>query len=147
MNGRIFSISLIVFCAIFGGALFYFQVFAFYKKVDTLSHIEVNGNSIPVKNYEGIESASSALKLRGCFEVDPSVFSDQQLAENPTPLAAPFWFKCFDYEYLHNQIVKGYPKVYLAQKNEYDGIDRLVLVFDNGKAYQWRQLNSKFLDK
>ena len=91
--------------------------------------------------------ASSALKLRGCFEVDPSVLSDQQLAENPTPLAAPFWFKCFDYEYLHNQIVKGYPKVYLAQKNEYDGIDRLVLVFDNGKAYQWRQLNSKFLDK
>ncbi len=147
MSGRVFSISLILFCTIFGVVLFYFQVFAFYERADTISHIEVSGNNIPVKNYKGIKSASSALKLRGCFKVDPSLFIGKPLAENPTPLAAPYWFKCFDHEYLHKQIIKGQPKVYLAKKNEYDGIDRLVLVFDNGKAYQWRQLNSKFLDK
>ena len=147
MNGKVFSISLGVFCLIFGVILFYFQVFAFYQRVDGLSQIEVNGNKVPIKEYKGIDSGSSALKLRGCFKVDPMFFKNQVLAEKPTPLAAPFWFKCFDYEYLHQEIASGRAKVYLAAKDEYDGIDRMVLVFDSGEAYQWRQLNSKFSGK
>ena len=94
-----------------------------------------------------VNSGSSALKLRGCFKVDPMFFKNQVLAEKPTPLAAPFWFKCFDYEYLHQEIASGRAKAYLAAKDEYDGIDRMVLVFDSGEAYQWRQLNSKFSGK
>ena len=147
MSGKVFSVSLIVFCLIFGITLFYFQLFAYYVKVDNLSYIKVNDELIPVQNYQGIDSASSALKLRGCFTVDPNVFEKEPIAAMPTPLAAPFWFRCFDHEFLHDQIEKGNSKVYLAKENEYDGIDRLVAVFKNGTAFQWRQLNPKFADK
>ena len=147
MSGKVFSVSLIVFCLIFGIVLFYFQLFAYYVRVDNLSYIKVNDELIPVQNYQGIDSVSSALKLRGCFTVDPNLFEKEQIAAMPTPLAAPFWFRCFDHEFLHDQIKKGNSKVYLAKENEYDGIDRLVAVFKNGKAFQWRQLNPKFADK
>ncbi len=147
MNGQIFSLSFIVFTVIFGVILFYFQVFAFYERVDDLNHIKINGNKVPVFQYRGIDSNSSGLKLRGCFKVDPIFFNGQPLAQNPTPLKAPFWFKCFDHEYLRQKIMERGAKVYLAEKNEYDGIDRLVLVFRDGEAYQWRQINSKFSGK
>ena len=84
MNGKLFSISLAVFCLIFGVILFYFQVFAFYQRVDGLSQIEVNGNKVPIKEYKGIDSGSSALKLRGCFKVDPIFFKNQII--KPTPI-------------------------------------------------------------
>ena len=147
MRGKTFSISLGVFCLLFGLTLFYFQVFAFYNRVSDLKYIKFDGLLIPVSNYRGIDADSSALKLRGCFTVDPSLFLSKPLAANPTPLAAPFWFDCFDYEYLSNEINSGGAKVYMAEQNEYDGIDRLVMVFQTGQAYQWRQLNSKYLDK
>ena len=112
MSGKVFSVSLIVFCLIFGMVLFYFQLFAYYVRVDNLSYIKVNDELIPVQNYQGIDSASSALKLRGCFTVDPNVFEKETIAAMPTPLAAPFWFQCFDHEFLHDQIKKGNSKVY-----------------------------------
>ncbi len=147
MKGKTFSIGLGVFCFLFGVTLFYFQVFAFYSKVSDLDYIKFEGLPIAVSNYRGIDSDTSALKLRGCFNVDPNLFSTKPLAANPTPLAAPFWFDCFDYEYLSNELESGDARAYVAQPNEYDGIDRLVLVFASGEAYQWRQLNSKYLDK
>ena len=107
MSGKVFSVSLIVFCLIFGIVLFYFQLFAYYVRVDNLSYIKVNDELIPVQNYQGIDSVSSALKLRGCFTVDPNLFEKEPIAAMPTPLAAPFWFRCFDHEFLHDQITKG----------------------------------------
>ena len=35
---------------------------------------------------------------------------------------------------------------FLVSENEKDGIDRVVAVYPDGNAFQWRQLNSKFLD-
>ena len=104
MRGRTFSIGLGFFCFLFGLTLFYFQVFAFYSKVSDLDYIKFEGLPIPVSNYRGIDSDTSALKLRGCFNVDPNLFLTKPLAANPTPLAAPFWFECFDYEYLSNEL-------------------------------------------
>ena len=147
MSGKTFSLGLGIFCLLFGLTLFYFQVFAFYTRVSNLDHIKFDGVIIPVSNYRGIDSASSALKLRGCFNVDPRLFLNKPIAKNPTPLAAPFWFDCFDYEYLSNKIDSESVKVYVAKLNEYDGIDRVVMVFETGEAYQWRQLNSKYSGK
>ena len=90
MKGKTFSIGLGVFCFLFGLTLFYFQVFAFYSKVSDLDYIKFEGLPIPVSNYRGIDSDTSALKLRGCFNVDPNLFLTKPLAANPTPLAARF---------------------------------------------------------
>ena len=38
------------------------------------------------------------------------------------------------------------PPYWNLEKYEKDGIDRVVAVYPDGNAFQWRQLNSKFLD-
>lgn len=146
MNGKILVISLIIFTFVFSAALYYFQVFAFYKRADGLASIEAFGDIIPVQNYRGIDSDTSGLKLRGCFDVDPQEFTEFPSLSRATPLSAPFWFNCFDHIKIQKAIDLGYAKAFLVSENEKDGIDRIVAVYPNGIAFQWRQLNSKYLD-
>ena len=146
MNGKVFVI-LFLFCTIvFAIALYYFQVFAFYIKSDGLKSISVFDRNISVRNYRGIDSVTSGLKLRGCFKVDPNEFAEIPSLSNATPLSAPSWFSCFDHVKIQKAIDAGSAKAFLASENEKDGIDRVVAVYPNGTAFQWRQLNSKFLD-
>lgn len=146
MTGKFFVISLLIFTIGFSIALYYFQVFAFYTKANGLTSIEVFGRLVTVQNYRGIDSVTSGLKLRGCFSVDIDEFSQLQELEKATPLAAPFWFSCFDHKNIQEAIDSGNAKAFLVSENEKDGIDRVVAIYPNGNAFQWRQLNSKFLD-
>ena len=146
MNGKFFVISLLAFTFIFSIILYYFQVFAFYSRADGLVSIKVLHRDVEVQNYRGIDSVTSGLKLRGCFSVDPQEFSNLPVLAKATPLSAPFWFGCFNHVKLQLEIDKGDAKAFLVSENEKDGIDRVVAVYPNGKAFQWRQLNSKFLD-
>ena len=70
MNGKVFVSSLLLFTICFSAVLYYFQVFAFYKRVDFLPSITVLGKDIFIEKYQGIDSATSGLKLRGCFTID-----------------------------------------------------------------------------
>ncbi len=146
MTGKFFVISLLIFTIGFSIALYYFQVFAFYTMANGLTSIEVFGRLVTVQNYRGIDSVTSGLKLRGCFSVDIDEFSQFQELEKATPLAAPFWFSCFDHKNIQEAIDSGNAKAFLVSENEKDGIDRVVAIYPNGSAFQWRQLNSKFLD-
>ena len=146
MSGKILVISLIIFTCVFSGLLYYFQVFAFYKRSDGLNFIGAFNQNVPVENYRGIDSATSGLKLRGCFDVDPERFAGFPTLVKATPLSAPFWFYCFDHVKIQKAIDSGQAKAFLVSENEKDGIDRVVAVFPNGMAFQWRQLNSKYLD-
>ena len=94
MSGKIFVISLGLFTFAFACCLYYFQVFAYYEESEPLSYLMVGTRTIPVTNYRGIDSSSSGLKLRGCFEVNPSDFVGLPKPEKATPLSAPFWFLC-----------------------------------------------------
>ena len=98
MSGKITVILLISVTIIFGIIFFYFQNFAYYSRVSNKEIIVVNNTQIKVKEYLGINSDVSKLKLRGCFKVDPSLFEDFDINDKASPLSAPFWFKCFDYE-------------------------------------------------
>lgn len=72
MNGRRLVQGFLVFLAIFAGALIYTQFFAYYERRDDVATIRVGGADVPVAGYDGIDSRSSPLKLRGCFEIDPA---------------------------------------------------------------------------
>ena len=146
MNGKIFVISLLFFTIGFSIILYYFQVFAFYNRNDELKSIKVLGRLVPVKSYRGIDSLTSGLKLRGCFSVEPEEFAELPILLKATPLSAPFWFDCFDHIKIQKAIDAGYAKAFLVSENERDGIDRVVAVYPDGNAFQWRQLNSKFSD-
>ena len=146
MTGKIVVISLMIFTFSFSITLYYFQVYAFYSRADGLGSIKVLDKDVKVQNYKGIDSDTSGLKLRGCFSVDPDKFSELTILAKATPLSAPFWFGCFDHVKIQLEIDKGYARAFLVAENEKDGIDRVVAVYPDGKAFQWRQLNSKFLD-
>ena len=115
------------------------------KKVSNKEIIVVNNKQIKVKNYLGIRSDVSKLKLRGCFKVDQSLFEKFDKNDKASPLSAPFWFKCFDYKEIQSDIDKGVLKAYLAEENETPGIDRYIAISKNGLGYEWRQLNEMFV--
>lgn len=146
MSGKVFISGFLVFVALFGAALFYFQNFAFYQRVAGLESIDVQGVAVAVSDYEGIDARSSGLKRRGCFRVDPGDFSGLAAFGRAKPLNPPFWFDCFDPDTLAHDLESGAAQAYLAATEEFDGIDRVVAVYPDGRAYEWRQLNEKFAE-
>ncbi|NNU80237.1 histidine kinase [Halovulum dunhuangense] len=146
MKGRSLVIGFLGFTVLFGAGLFYAQNYAFYDRVEGLTELPVADRVIPVEGYVGIDAESSGLKRRGCFTVDPAAFDGLPPAEDPQPLNPPFWFDCFDAGALTEDIAAGRATAYMAAVEEVDGIDRLVAVYPDGRAYEWRQLNARFAE-
>ena len=69
--------------------------------------MEVDGRTIAVSDYRGLDGESSGLKLRGCFTVDPADFEGLPLAEAPVPITPPDWFDCFDVVELTHDVESG----------------------------------------
>lgn len=138
MSGRTLMIALIGFCVIFGAALWYFQTRGWYEPVENLTEITIDGQTVSVTSYRGIDGSSSPLKLRGCFEMPPAA---APVAVKPDPLIAPGWFDCFDAEAIAGDISSGAALPLLAEFNTPYGFDRIVAYYPDGRAFQWRQIN------
>ncbi len=147
MKGRIVAFFLVVFPLLFGVALYYSQYYAYYEEVTDVTSIMVEGQEVPVSDYQGIMASSSNLKMRGCFTVDPAAFKGVPVAEEAVPLTPPSWFTCYDTEALSHDLEAGNATAYLAQKNDRDGLDLIVMVYPDGRGFQWRQLNDKYQDE
>tara|TARA_B100000029_G_scaffold474429_1_gene516720 strand:- start:162 stop:602 length:441 start_codon:yes stop_codon:yes gene_type:complete len=145
MSGKMTVIIILGSSFCFGILFFYFQTFAYYQEVLGLQSITVDSRKIEVWDYKGIRASTSALKMRSCFNAEVRDFQDLTLAKNPQPLSAPFWFSCFNSKDLQNAIDDGRAKAYIAVENERKGVDRLVIIYPDGKGYEWRQLNKKYL--
>ena len=53
-------------------------------------------------------------------------------------------YNVFNLDRIQYFIDNGKLKAYLAEENEYPGIDRYVAISINGIGYEWRQLNEKY---
>ncbi|HIP24832.1 MAG TPA: histidine kinase [Rhodobacteraceae bacterium] len=144
MSGKIMAGGLVLFTIIFGVLLWYAQYYAYYNEVSGLEMVTVEGRDVAVQDYLGLEGESSGLKLRGCFTVDVAAFDGVTLAENPTPTTPPGWFDCFDVVQLTADVESGAATTYMAAKNGQDGLDRIIAVYPDGRAFMWRQLNDKY---
>jgi hypothetical protein len=139
VSGKAIVLGLVAFAALFAAGLWYAQVWAFYERVEGLAAVEIAGVAVPAAGYRGIDATSSPLKLRGCFRLDPASV-EAPPAANPAPLTAPYWFDCFDAVAIGGALERGEARAVLAAKDESPGIDRIVAVFPDGRAYQWRQV-------
>ena len=108
MRGKSLVILLLSFTVGFSLILYYFQVFAFYQRVDGLKTIKVLSRNVSINNYRGIDSETSGLKLRGCFFINPKEFAGFQELEKATPLSAPFWFDCFKRHEMFSKLSRLY---------------------------------------
>ncbi len=149
-----FLAGLIVITAVLaGGAMYYLQVYGFYEPIAAdapEAEIEVTnlvtGHPEPmlVENFQGIDADSSPIRFRACFTTPMSnammteTFETYAVAE---PLVAPGWFDCFDAVQLGADIETGVATAYLGHENITYGVDRVVAVYDDGRAYAWHQLN------
>ena len=145
MNGKRFILLFLCTVVIFTAALFYFQNYAYYDSINIRKYILLGKKRYEISYYQGIDSESSGLKLRECFVVDSLDDIDLPKYEKPTPLKAPFWFKCFDAERITKDLEAGKASALLYKKDEFDGIDTVIAVYPDGSSYRWRQLNTKYM--
>jgi hypothetical protein len=99
--------------------------------------------TIPVADMRAIDATSSPIRFRACFTTPVSLATlteTYRLYDNPVPLNAPDWFDCFDAGAIDAALQSGAALAFLGEASVADGVDRVVAVFDDGRAYAWNQL-------
>jgi len=133
-----------------GGAMYYLQVYAFYEDAPVLSEIEMTAyvggvEPVAIDNFQGIDSDSSPVRYRGCFDMTlsiPTLTETYVIYETAEPLIAPGWFDCFDAAQIGADLENGTAFAFLGTENIEYGIDRIVAVYPDGRAFAWTQINA-----
>ena len=146
MNGKALVIGLVGSAAIAGAAMWYLQVYAFYETLPDTTPLRVTTETgvqpLSLSGFQGIDATSSPLRFRACVTLaDLGELSSALPADKPEPLTAPGWFDCFDAEAIGTAIRQGAATAYLSEREIARGVDRLIAVFPDGRAYAWHQLN------
>ena len=153
MIARIIIVGIIVSGLIAGVALYYLQIYAYYTEVDAPGVEEVQltnlvtGAPEPImfENFKAIDSDSSPIRYRACFDTPHSqamLTETYQTYIDAEPLVAPRWFDCFDAEAIGDALQSGEAIAFLGQENIRYGIDRVVAILPDGRAFAWHQINS-----
>lgn len=134
-----------------GAALYYLQVYGFYQEVTSeLPEVQLvsltsgQPETIPAQRIQAIDADSSPIRFRACFETTSSLamLTETYVSlERATPRNAPGWFDCFDAAAIADKIASGHALPFLAQKNIAFGVDRIVVIADDGHGYIWHELN------
>ncbi len=135
-----------------GIAMYYLQVYAFYDAIpmsgtdDVQMTVMINGEPEPIlyENFTAIDSESSPIRYRACFETNMSaglLTETYEAYENPEPLVAPDWFDCFDAKEIGFALEEGEGLAFMGQSNIVYGIDRVVAILPDGRGFVWHQIN------
>jgi len=153
MNVARLAIGGIIVSAIAAGiALYYLQVYAYYDEI-TLQIEDVQMTSLftgepePImfENDKAIDSDSSPLRFRACFDTSLSfglLTETYEIYDTAEPLNAPGWFDCFDAENIGADLQSGVAVAFLGTEDIQYGIDRVIAVYPDGRAYAWHQINA-----
>ena len=147
MTGRALLLGGGAILAAFTAALWYFQFHAFYEDLPQQPLI-VQGTEYAVVSWEGTDASSSPLKRRVCLNVTPDAVAQMATAHkgltDAEPLVAPDWFECFNAKQITRDIAAGKAVGYLMGPSAFDGVDELLAVYPDGRAFIWRQLDPRF---
>ena len=155
MNGKLVAGGIVLTGLVAGIAMYWLQVYAFYVPVSftpgtEITLVPIEGavpEAIVVENIEGIDADSSPLRFRACFTTpltQATLTETYRLYDRPTPLTAPGWFDCFDADAIGEALERGEALAFLSQANISKGVDRVVAVFPDGRAFAWHQFNDTY---
>jgi hypothetical protein len=155
MNGKLVAGGIVLTGLVAGIAMYWLQVYALYAPVSftpgtEITLVPIEGavpEAIVVENIEGIDADSSPLRFRACFTTpltQATLTETYRLYDRPTPLTAPGWFGCFDADAIGEALERGEALAFLSQANISKGVDRVVAVFPDGRAFAWHQLNDTY---
>ena len=153
MNGRIVAGVIVLTALVAGAVMYYLQVYAYYQPIAASTpaaaiRLLPVASAVPepilTTDFEGIDAQSSPLRFRSCFQTPmtlPMLTETYRIYENPTPLIAPSWFSCFNAEQIGADLESGVAVAFLSEENIHPGVDRVVAVYPDGRAFAWQQLN------
>ncbi len=155
--GKIIVGAIVIVAAVAGGFLWYTAERAFYEPVafqpgQEIRLVPLTGDqpeAIVVEGIEGIDAESSPIKFRACFRTPLSLaMLTETYREYPEaePLVTPSGFDCFDAAAIGRALETGEALAFLSEPNIHPGVDRVVAVFPDGRAYAWNQLNAEYKD-
>ena len=140
-----------------GAVMYYLQEYAFYSPVSlTPGHeikltpiIGATPEVIISDNFEAIDAESSPLRFRACFTTPLSqamLTETYRVYDKAVPLTGPRWFGCYNAETIGDAIETGEAIAFLSEPEIAPGVDRVIAVFPDGRAYAWHQLNDTYKD-
>ncbi|WP_458792505.1 DUF6446 family protein [Yoonia sp. MH D7] len=148
---RIMILGTLVIALIAGAALYYLQVYAYYDDVSAnVENVQLTSIStgeaegILFENIKAIDSSSSPLRFRACFDTGLSLAlltETYEIYDDAEPRVAPTWFDCFDAERIGADLEEGQAIAFLGTQNVQYGIDRVIAVYGDGRAFAWHQIN------
>ncbi|WP_158964379.1 DUF6446 family protein [Chachezhania sediminis] len=150
MNGKIFAAIIVLVAAVAGGLLYYMQVYYYYFPLPEESQVMLvardsgEREAVPVTGFQGIDATSSPLRYRACFTVGeaPQVLADRfETLERHDPRISPGWFDCFDAAEIDALVTEGRAQTFLGGKNVAYGVDRIVVIAEDGRGFAWNDLN------
>lgn len=157
MKGKIAAGAIVATGLIAGGAMYYLQVYAFYERLGPEAGKDVTlvaaatemPEAMEAAGFTGIDGTSSPLRYRGCFTTPTPLATLGETFlpyEGAEPLNAPGWFECFDAKRIGADLESGAAQAFLSQREIADGVDRVIAVYEDGRAFAWHQLNEKYRD-
>jgi hypothetical protein len=146
VNGKYLVIGLAGSAVIAGAAMWYLQVYAFYDRLPDTTVLRVTTESGPqplsLSAFQGIDATSSPLRFRACVTLaQPGELTGAVPATKPDPLTAPGWFDCFDAASIGAALQRGEAVAWLSEREIHRGVDRIIAVYPDGRAFAWQQLN------
>ena len=145
------SAVLLLVAVLTGAAIWYLQVYGFYEEVDEITGASEMVVTLPdgatrqvtVEGFRAIDAQSSPIRWRACFTLDPAQVADAAPYEGATPLNGPNWFKCYSARAMTADLESGAAKAVLGQAEIRPDVDRVIVVYPDGRAFAWHQLNDK----
>ncbi|PCD77082.1 DUF6446 family protein [Pseudothioclava arenosa] len=155
MNGKLVGGGIVLSALIAGAAVWYSQLYGYYEPLEVnapAAEIRLtalaSGQPEPIlaEGFEGIDADSSPLRFRGCFRTPLSLamLSETfEIYEGATPLNGPGWFGCFDAARIGADLEAGAALAFLSEHDIKPGVDRVVAIYPDGRAFAWHQLNEE----
>ena len=153
MNGKLVGGAIVLTGVVAGVAMYWLQVHAFYEPVSAeapAARMELTAvatgapEPILTEGFAGIDAESSPLRFRGCFTTPMSLAlltETYEVYDAAEPLVAPGWFGCFDARQLGADLTAGTAVAFLSRRDIHPGVDRVIAVYPDGRAFAWHQLN------
>lgn len=152
MNGKLVGAVIVVSALAMGAFVWWSQEYAYYRPVEftpgqeiRLTAIETGQpEAIIANDLQGTDADSSPLRFRACFTTPLSqgmLTETYRIYDYPEPNVGPVWFSCFDAAAIGAALERGEAIAFLAEADVSPGIDRVVAVFPDGRAFAWHQLN------
>ena len=143
--GKFMAGTIVVAALTAGVGIWYAQERAFYEPVSgeqaqlVLTSV-ATGQPEPflATNVQAIDSASSPIRFRACFETTLSqalLTETYEVFDRAVPLVAPDQFDCFDARAIGEALENEEAIAFMGHKHIEYGIDRVVAIFPDGRGW------------